>query len=281
MTSAELKTPIGELPPMIGIESIAEALKIAYQSVYVKGEIPLSMILLADTDSGKSNLILNYIPKVEHLCVEKLSDASATGLYRAVKDKTDPVAIVIPDFHAVVSHKASVVEGTINALMSLLQDGVMKVSVGPQESLELKGKRANLITAMTPGIMAGRAGKWRKLGFMRRLLPIHYTYSPATAARIHDSIRSGEYHYDMPDFKLAITTPQVVKIPHPLDSEIQNLAITVSATLENRGFTAHKFFRVFCQSRALSKKRNIVTRDDVQALMEFSKFCNLDVPQQI
>jgi hypothetical protein len=266
---------------MIKVESLAEAVRIAYQSVYVKGETPLSLLLIADTDSGKSNLILNYIPKVEHLCVEKLTDASAMGIYRCIKDKVDPVTLVIPDFHAIVSHKASVTEATINALMSLLQDGVMKVSVGPSEAVELKGKRANVITAMTPGILQGKAGKWRKLGFMRRLLPIHYTYSSATTKLIHDSIRAQEYHKPIKEFTLTVTTPKTVAVPTSISQDIQNLATVASATLENRGFTCHKFFRVFAQARALSKNRTSVTNDDLQALADFSQFCNLDVPVQL
>ena len=266
---------------MILVNAIAETIKTSYQSVYVKGETPLSLLLLADTDHGKSGLILNFVPEAEHLQVERLSDVSAMGLYRAVKDKSDPVVLVIPDFHAVISHKASVTEGTLNALMTLLQDGAMKISVGPGEPVELKGKRASLLTAMTPGMLVGRAGRWRKLGFLRRLLPIHYTYSEATAMRIHKSIKSGEYHVPPKHFKLPVTQPQIVRIPKPIDSEIESLAIAVSVQLENRGFTAHKFFRVFAQARALIRKHNIVDRKDFSDLMEFSKFCNLDTPQQI
>jgi hypothetical protein len=266
---------------MILVNALSQILQTCYQSVFVKGEIPLSLLLLADTDHGKSQLILSYLPVVKHLSIEKLSDVSSTGLYKAVKDKTDPVTIVIPDFHAIISHRASVTEGTINALMTLLQDGAMKIGVGPGEAIELKGKRANLITAMTPGLLAGRAGRWRKLGFLRRMLPVHYTYSEATAMKIHASIKAGEYHHTIEHFILPVDEPQIVRIPQPIDADIQNLAIGVSAKLENRGFTAHKFFRVYAQARALLHRRNTIAKDDFEDLVEFSKFCNLDTPEQI
>ena len=266
---------------MILVNRLSDAIETAYQSIYVKGETPLSLLLIADTDHGKSNLILNYIPDVDHLSVERLSDVSAMGIYRAVKDKVDPVAIVIPDFHAVLSHRASVTEGTLNALMTLLQDGALKISVGPGEPIELHGKRASLITAMTPGILNGRAGRWRKLGFLRRLLPVHYAYSDQTAKLIHNSIRSGEYHVKLPRFKLAVNTTQIVLIPRPLDEQIQNLAEVVSIQLENRGFTAHKFFRVYAQARALMHSRNKVNEQDVKELVAFSRFCNLEKAQEI
>jgi len=266
---------------MILVNRLSSALQVCYQSVYVKGETPLSLLLIAETDHGKSNLILNYIPTAGRLNVEKLSDASALGLYKAVKDKTDPVTLVIPDFHKIISHKASVTEGTINALMMLLQDGVMKVSVGPGEPLELHGKRANLLTAMTPGMLAGRAGRWRRLGFLRRMLPVNYTYSDVTAKKIHESIRTGEYHSKAPTFSLPVTDPQIVTISREWSQRIEDLAIFVSSRLENRGFTAHKFFRVFCQAHSLMNKRNAVNEQDYKALEDFSAFCNLDTPVQI
>jgi hypothetical protein len=276
----EKSTHLGDRP-MIRVESLSEVIRIAYQSVYVKGECPLSLLFIAETDHGKSHLILSYIPEVEHMNIEKLTDASAMGIYKAVRDKTGPVTLVIPDFHSIVSHKASVTEGTINALMSLLQDGVMKIGVGPGEAIELKGKRANLITAMTPGILAGKAGKWRKLGFLRRMLPVCYSYSEDTALLIHNSIRTGEYHHELKTFRLTVTTPQVVIIKSPIDSDIQKLSILVSQYLGNRGFTVHKFFRVYCQARALLFGRNIVNEEDMNSLTEFARFCNPDSPQEV
>jgi len=272
---------ISKVHNMILIDTLAECIKTCYQSVFVKNEVPLSLLLLAETDHGKSQLILNYCPHVEHLQVERLTDTSSMGLYKAVKDKSDPVMLVIPDFHAVISHRASVTEGTLNALMTLLQDGAMKVSVGPNEPIELKGKRASLLTAMTPGMLLGRAGRWRRLGFLRRLVPVYYTYSEATAMKIHKSIKDGEYHRILPSFKLPVTTPQIVQIPKPIDTEIERLAVTISARLENRGFTVHKFFRVYCQARALLHGRNRVTDREFKELEKFSQFVNLYTPEQI
>jgi len=270
---------------MVAVEPLTEAIRTAYQSVFVANEKPLSLLLIAETDSGKSDLILSYRPVAECVLkaihVETLSDVSASGLYRIVRDKTNPVIIIIPDFHAVVSHKTSVTENTINSLMSLLQDGVMKVSVGPGEPVELKGKRASLITAMTPGILSGKAGKWRKLGFMRRLLPVHYTYSETTSRAIHESIRKGEYYRDVKPLTVPVVAPQVVTIPAPFDSQVEDLAKDVSRNLENRGFTAHKFFRVYAKSRALIHGRNRVTEVEYKELLEFSDFCNLSDAKQI
>jgi hypothetical protein len=266
---------------MILVDALSDAIRTSYQSIYVKSETPVSLLLVADTDLGKSKLIMHHMPQATRLNVEILTDVSASGLYKIVKDKTDPVCIVIPDFHSVVSHRAPVTEGTINALMTLLEDGAMKVSVGPGEPLELKGKRASLITAMTPGILKGKAGKWRRLGFLRRVLPVNYCYSDATVTAIHNSIKAGEYHRPIPKFSLPVTEPQFVGIPKPLDKEIQDLAVMVSVNLANRGFTAHKFFRVYTQARALLQKRNTVIKQDVEDLRNFSKFCNLEVPFQI
>jgi hypothetical protein len=267
---------------MIAIGILREAIITTYQSMFLKDETPLSLMLISETDHGKSSIMLNLLPDEKQIDAEVLTDTTAMGLYQKLQAKSRPCVIIIPDFHSVVSHRASVSEGTITAFLSILQEGVMKIAVGPNMVLSLNGKKASLITGMTPGFLSGRAGRWRKLGFLRRVLPLNYTYTNLTTKAIHDSIRKGEYAKDKANhFICPIDKPRHVIIPAPIDQAIQNLSVSVASQLENRGFTCHKFFRVYCQARALLRKADKVIEADFEDLNRIVPLVNLETPFQL
>ena len=262
---------------MIRVKKLQEVLKTAFASLKVKGEKPLSLLLIADTDSGKSRLLLTYrLPKAEII-----SDVTSKGLYNILTENKDCEMIVIPDFNAVVSHRPSVSNATVTALLSLMEEGMMKVS-DAGGTRDMKMRKISVITAMTTGMTKAKAGKWRQLGLLRRFLPVFYTYSEETSKAIHASIRDGNYSTALiADFVKVPSEKQFVSIPKKISFEIERYSKVISRTLESRGFTAHKFLRVYTKARALLDGRRVVSKKDFEDMMEAGEFVRLDHPNEI
>jgi hypothetical protein len=267
---------------MIGVTRLLKILEVCYNSMMVRNERAISLILIAETDCGKSQLLLDYKPTTEAFRVEAYTDVTSTGLYRIVGQSEKPIIIIVPDLHTIVGHKAGVSGPTVNALLSLLQDGVLKTGVGPQQEGNLQGKRAALFTALTPKTFSGKAGKWRETGFLRRLLPIYYTYSDATEAAIHNYIASGKYVNDNGySIKIKAVTPRAISVSREMSEIIKQETLVTKTKLESRGFTAHHFFRTYCKANAIIANRTAVNKDDIKELRDLLRFTSYDEPEKV
>ncbi len=267
---------------MIGVQRILKILEVCYNSMMVKDERAISLILIAETDCGKSQLLLDYKPKTELFRIEAYTDVTSTGLYNLVGESEKPIIIIVPDLHTIVGHRSGVSGPTINALLSLLQDGVLKTGVGPQRQADLAGKRAALFTALTPKTFAGKAGKWRETGFLRRLLPIYYTYSDATETAIHNYIASGKYVGDNGyNIKIKAVSPRYISVSKEMSEIIKQETLITKTKLESRGFTAHHFFRTYCKSSAILSNRSAVNKEDIIALRDLLRFTSYDEPEKV
>jgi hypothetical protein len=246
-------------------------------------------MIIAEPDHGKSQLILESVSKD----AEILSNFSSKGLYDVVAkcqaiDPKAPIVLVVPDFNAIVERKASTSNATIANLLSILEEGTMKISDGGGTH-DLKGVTASMITAMTPGTLKGRESKWKKSGFLRRFIPIYYEYCPETAAKIHRSIINGDYKQAFTESELKLPKKKLrVSIPTHLGEKIKDLGLVISERVGHRGFTVHKHFRSYAKARCIlrcgfstrKKKLEVSPRDveDIRALMEF---ISLEKPRQI
>ena len=283
---------------MIAVERLTRILRVLAASDHVlPHHARLSAILIAPSDAGKSELILSHLPAGARV----LDDFTSASLYHLLKDPPRPSWIVVPDLNALISHKPSVANLTMANLLSLLAEGTSEI-MGPDgakmklRDTEPNGIRLGLLTGITPEMFFARRGKWRATGFLRRLIPLYYTYSTETQQAIQSAIRGGHdatpYHRaSMPGLAgplRAVAIPRTIgrAISDMSESSIRYNLRWGSLTDETRNvrafelpFSVHKTFRRYARAHARLARRKIVTAPDLAALEDFARFVRYDQPE--
>jgi hypothetical protein len=298
---------------LIGFEQITEILETALYSAYLKGTIPLSVIVIGPSGGGKSKAVMQYGGSNGcHLT----NDITSSGLQEILeRDYEGKIrTLVIPDFNVVLSHRASTLQLTIANLLSVTSEGTVRIDDG-REKKETKHLPVGIITAMTRELYMHVARKWAILGFNRRFIPVFFEYSVRTRQRIQDSISSDfvsllqllpkEMHRP-PYSDVSIPKDHAQKIQGLSDDLSNNIgwipnlqrrphrakdatkdydenkkpdkAVFIGKALE---FTPHLALRSMARAHALKDGRQIVDAQDINFLMTMIEFTRYDQPGKI
>lgn len=282
---------------MYGIERLSKLLRVmASSDAVLPAESRLSGILIAPSDAGKSELLLSHLPHGARV----LDDFTSASLYNLCSERPRADWVIVPDLNALIAHKPSVANLTMANLLSLLGEGTTEI-LGPDGAKvkigdDGKPVKLGILTGITPDMFASKRGRWRGTGFLRRLVPINYTYGIETQNIIQASIRNGNgntpyQRRSMP----TVPKPRLVKIEKRYAQEIQTLAeYAIKYQLRWGGkdaddsrsvrafdlpFSVHKTFRRFAQSHARLNGRLGVKPKDIDALKDFALFVRYDQPE--
>ena len=183
---------------MIKVKHIRLIIELAIWSAYIKGEQPVSVLLAAPVEAGKTEILLLFS---ESQGVAVLTDATAYGIIRdygkLIADKTVR-HIIFPDLIKALSRGKETVHGFIALLNSLVEEGVLRVStyastVAPPEYsantiVPPKPVKCGIIAALPRKVLEDGRHQWSRMGFMSRMIPVSYRYAVDTQLRIHRSI---------------------------------------------------------------------------------------------
>jgi hypothetical protein len=288
---------------MIGTETLSKALRVIQFSSNVAGTRPLSAIIIGPSGGGKSMLLMNSAFEKSKI----LQDFTSESLFRFV-DKERPSHILVPDFNTVISHKPTVANLTIAFLLSLLGEGASEIpgidgkSKFNLHELQKDGYRCAFLTATTWQMFRARRGKWRDLGFLRRLVPIYYSYRTSTVIAINKSIQKEIKHEYRNGHNFGKGTtktgkPVHVKLPSSLAQSINTLAsetlkqlswsyksrsgFSTNTQAVDYSFDLHLWMQTFVKSSALLRNSRSVDSVDLDFLADFSRFIRYDRPEEI
>src|SRR5271170_7942872 len=174
----------------VKLEPIIQILRAAIWSGMIADERPISVMLIADQESAKTEA-LKFFHGTKTLAY--LSDLTSTGLkpFKAdiISGKLRHLALM--DLVRLVSHGRGTSERTIQTLASLMEEGESSVSDGGGTADWGKFPKVGVIMGITTDYFKARAGHWRKTGFLSRFVPVSYKYTASTVTDIHDSIAKG------------------------------------------------------------------------------------------
>ena len=284
---------------MIGVDRLRKALTIIAATASVKnGSGPVSANLIAPSDAGKSVLFLSSQPQNAMV----VNDFTFATLIKILSKEKPPAYLVVPDLNVVISHKPAVASLAMALLLSLMAEGVTDIPGIDEESklkarkLKERGVRVALLTGCTPEMFQGKRGQWRKTGFLRRMLPLNYTYSKDTEDAIQKSIAAGEdglryFHVRAPKVKAGTVT-----INQKASADLRTMSDQVTSQLQwaysHAGksgtvqaqaypFSPHKMLRQLAPASALIHKRASVGPSDIAAVRDIAKFMRYDRPEEI
>ena len=248
---------------MIALDPILDFLNICVWTSVLKNESPVSVVVVAESSSGKSAMLR----KLQCPLTIFLTDVTVRDISKVMQDRTKRI-ILLSDMQAIFSHKNTVVSMTSQALRNLLEEGIYNdpFSGEPVE------RRFGMISAIPPDEFQKVNRTFVSGGLNTRFLILEYAYRLQTVAKIHDSIEHGVNVRDEP---LEHVLPQdaeykVIRLPAPVAKKCRNLASEWKR--ENTGLRVHHQIRSLVMAVAARNGRKSATMKDYELIESFSDF---------
>jgi hypothetical protein len=277
---------------MIKVNKILDLLELVVWSGYIKGEQPVSALVTAPVEAGKTEVIMKF---AQNKGVIALTDVTAYGINRDYGQLIINKKIrhlIIPDLVKPMSRGKDTVHSLIAFLNSLIEEGVLRISTyaerigAPVDGADLQVQptpvKCGLIATLAKDILADGRHHWSRMGFMSRLLPISYDYGVTTKMEIQQSIARMDYRGDTP-INLNLPSDDVaVKLDLPQGTELMMLTNTlISQRIKNNpetvyGFRLQKHLQRLAMASAVKDGRDIVQQKDVDLIKDLSTVINLE-----
>ncbi|MBA7633199.1 hypothetical protein ES703_40761 [subsurface metagenome] len=277
---------------MIKVDKVLNVLELVVWSGYIKGEQPVSALVTAPVEAGKTDIILKFAQNEG--CVA-LTDVTAYGIMRdygqlIINKKVRH--LIIPDMVKPMSRGKDTVHSLIAFLNSLIEEGVFRVSTyaerigAPSTGVDLGVQpipvRCGLIATLAKDVLEDGRHHWSRMGFMSRLPPVSYGYGVTTKMAIHESIARRDYLGDAPT-KLNLPSDDVeVRLESKEADELLNLTTMLSSLSGNNnpqkvyGFRLQKHLQRLAMANALKGDREIVDQSDVDYVLSLAGCINLE-----
>jgi hypothetical protein len=258
---------------LIEVDDLIKLVNLALLTGRVKNAKRVSMLLVGDTETGKTQILevfmnLKSVIWANDLSAKIIVDEVAP---QVEKGKTH---ILIPDLLKILGHQKVVTRNTITMLDSIMEEGLKNVMFYGSRKEFKRPVRCGVIAAITKAAFRDREKHWKDIGFVGRCIPVSFSYSDATKLKIHEHIREG---FPAKMIEIITGTLTSVEIPAEIATRLQDLAI--AKTQFSTGFRLHKQLRSLVQAHALYRGDTKVKLEDFEEIRRLSKFMNLDFHQ--
>jgi hypothetical protein len=241
-------------------------------SPYINDEKPLSLLIVAKPESGKSSAMKQYR---ETQGVIYLTDCTAYGITRDVLPKIvsgEVKTIMIPDLLTPLSKQSKTRQSFVAFLNNLIEEGVAKITT--YSTVWNKDANANIITAVTDQALFDARHGWAKMGFLSRFIVFSYSYTLSDVMEILNRYSTHGYTLDHQQLSLP-KEPIDVKLPEAIAKQLNPIAMKIGQEFKLYGFRAKINFRCLLKCLAYrDNQRYIVTHDDYQQLLALADYMN-------
>ena len=263
---------------LIGIGLIAELV----QSIMLTGRVqnadegkpkPLSLLLIAPPESGKTSVVLANKSKL----ALDYTDITGMAILEEIQKHPEMTHLIINDLGIVGGHRASVQKYTMGVICALVEEGLTRTAFPGGAGHSFTEPRKGGVIASVPSKLAndGRAW-WVRTGLASRMLPFNYSHSKALRLKIRTHIEKGDSK-KKPTKKTKVLEPEVaypeknirVHVGPAMAHEIRKIADARGESLGEYGYRRGKQYRILCQGHALYRgdwKNAHVTERDVEFL---------------
>jgi hypothetical protein len=254
----------------VRLEPILELLRAAIWSARLGDEKPVSVLLVAEQESAKTEM-LKYFAGTSTLAY--ISDLTSRGL-RKHKDAIERGKIrhlVLLDLVRVIAHGRSVQERTFQTLAALMEEGESETLDAGGSSEWVGFPRIGCLMALTPAFFRSKRGRWRETGFMTRFVPVSFKYTDETKHAIHMSIGAG-MQLPPPHPEKISELSYGITIADKYSRVIVSRAEELGNMMQTYGFRYQKSLRSLAKANALLNKRNSVNDADIGKVLGWSEF---------
>ena len=263
---------------MVGTEQLEKLIAITLFTGHIVHENPVSLILIATPESGKTELMKKF---AGNKGVEYLNDVTAYGIMRRYKEDIEMGRVrhfMFPDLCTPLARDPHTVATLIAFLNGLVEEGITAIETYAQPNIRLKlgqHQAVGIITGITAREMKERKRVFGKVGFLSRMLPVSYTYANSTRLKILESIAARQYQQDG-TVKLELPR-NPWKVHLPIDYARRITSIAVAKTDDGLfGFRKQKQLQTLMMGSALSEEREEVQQKDFDLVVELSDFIGVE-----
>lgn len=288
---------------LIGMNVVEEIIKSVLFTAFVEHAIPLSLLIVAGSGTGKSKTINQFKSDGIHI-QNDLTTFDLIGLF--TKDQADIIHhIIVPDLNLPLSHRSTVSKLMIATLLGSTSERIKIFTTQKGgERVEHAHRAIGLISAITPTVFDKNVRKFSELGFVRRMPPIFYEPGEKTINTILKFIEKDKISLlQLPDANIQKEPEKQVNvlIPARFNKEIRGLGLLFSAHLNaiiQRPFwhkdktirsneipltpiSPNLYLRNLVRGHALLCNRKEIRPTDMHFLEEFVKFTDSGSPRSI
>jgi hypothetical protein len=288
-----------EKTELLGTEPIQDLIDLTIHTPYVKYERTNSLLLVSETEAGKTELIKKFRLNdgvharrrfTAYGIIQDLLNEQIVPLFKSPKILGH---ILIYDYSNIFAYKQSTVDSTIEFLDAFTEDGL-----SAESSYWIKGSELEPFEGLKGGIIAGintfgfftsgrkvRANLY-KGGWFSRNIVTTYDISETLLTKIFDSIRRGEYRANRGFVKYIILQLPMERIdiglPDEYAEQIADLARDLAEDYTRdltpyklKGIRLGKSLISLAKASALRENRSYVNADDVDRIRYLSQWMNL------
>jgi len=258
---------------LIHLEPLKEIVECALLSPYVKNEKPISLLIVAKAESGKSSVMKQYR---ENKGVVYLTDCTAYGITRDVLPKIvsgEIKTIMIPDLLTPLSKQTKTRQSFVAFLNNLIEEGVAKIRT--YSTVWNRDVKANVITAITDEALRDARHSWAKMGFLSRFIVFSYSYGISNVTKILNYY--SEHGLKSKNTKVKLPKRHVdVKLSKETANRLNPIAMRIGEQFRLYGFRAKINFRSLLKCLAYRNGRKVVAEEDFQEFLELADYLNFD-----
>jgi len=288
-----------EKTELIGLEAIQDLVELVLWTVYIIGERIVSLLLVGEPESGKTELMKKYRNNQGILVRRRFT---AYGLLQDLINKRISMlfkrpkilgTIQVYEFSGMSTYKKNTADSNIIFLDAITEDGLSPESaywISGDELEQYNGMKANLVAGInTFGFFtASRQVKANlyKGGWLSRNIPVTYSLSQQMSSKISDSIANHEYRFDknfVDSIHLNFPKKRIdVILSERHSQEIKIIASEIAEGYNEelkphklQGFRLQKSLISLAKASALRNGRRIVMNRDIERIRYLSHWMNL------
>lgn len=263
---------------LIGMDKLREFFETIILTGRVKGESPVSSMIIADPERGKTSVM------VEKQCpaFKILTDITGKGLQLLCKMDAKCTHIIVNDMGIVMSHGVKTREYFFAMLLAATEEGIRAVA-NPDgvENIQTGGRRG-FIGCVTSTQAGDNRQWWHKRGLARRMVPFHFDFDSELVLKIKAEIVKGNgagFNNTMP---LKIPEVEVNVVLKEREAKyIRQIADIRAKNMEQLGISLLKNYMAMAKAHTLRNgnwKRAVVGDSQIEFLQRIDPYVDWENP---
>jgi hypothetical protein len=262
-----------QLGTLVHVEPLQKIIECALISPYIKNEKPISLLIVAKAESGKTSTMKLYR---QNKGIVYVTDCTAYGITRDILPKMvskEIRTLMIPDLLTPLSKSFKTKQTFIAFLNNLMEEGIVKITT--YAMIWDKDVNANIITAVTDQALQDGRHEWAKMGFLSRFILFSYSYNLSTIMEILN--RYSEHGLDIDDVKLQLPKKEIdIELSKEMADKLNPISMKVGEQFELYGIRAKINFRSLLKALAYRNGRKAVSDAEFKEFLELADYMNFD-----
>jgi hypothetical protein len=252
---------------LIGIGPVIEFLITVLWTAKVKGERPVSVILVAAPGHGKTSILMHLLSEWTHFT----DDLTSREFSAILGEYPQMTHLLLGDMTSIFNRKNSTSDLTCNILRRAIEEGV-EVDSFSGKHFDGGRRRIGFITAIPPTDLHSRkiSEQLEEGGFASRFIVARYAYSQITRRKIHEYIRSDAYTQAKEHILEFDDRQGEITIPSRIANDLHILSMSIKR--DPLGARAHHHLRALAKASALEHKREVVNEVDFRRIEMYADF---------